>query len=194
MDRQKAIDRANRRPRDVTYDRELEWFLQESPSVMGERSAFDGLVAAIERGANSGNKGTKGCGRVIHFPYGDLDLGYGVAGAGLIRRCRVCRITWGLLDTWPRNVAVARYLFEAGKLPQGMHGALGDVAGVAIVVAQHFGTLDRLADDARHQRWSFWSDPKADGARAIAGELVAAHRAWFAAKVRVAKGDECVSC
>jgi hypothetical protein len=168
--------RQKRRP---AYDRELEWFLTESCSVMGERSAFGALVAAIERGCDSGNKGTKGCGRTIAFPFSDRDFGWGTnwEGQGLIARASACRRAWQLLTTHQQAIFVARYCLEVGKLPSGMHGALGDLAGVAIVVASsHDGWLDRLREDARRQRWLFWVGGV--GGESIDRELRDAHQVW----------------
>ena len=120
------------------YNHEIEWFLNEVSGILGERSNFGGLVSAIERGGSGGCSGTKGCGRASVDPferYGALQDSGGRSVHGDMERVRECTATWRLLGDYSRDLLAARYCCSVDKLTPGLHGQLGDLAAVSLVVA-----------------------------------------------------------
>jgi hypothetical protein len=162
------------------YDAELEQWLAGESSLLGERSAFDGLIASIERGTG-GCKGTKGVGSTRHEPFENWPNWPAVIGA--VDRSTACRHAFFALTTHERWLLCARYLPNKSKLPPGLIGALGDLSAVSVVLAEMLGIAPRLWSDAGHDarkaklgRW--------ENIAAIA--LEEAHRAWKTARARVA--------
>lgn len=122
------------------YNYEIDWWLTQSSSLMGERSNFGGLVAAIERGGTGGCSGTKGCGMIRVEPFetrGQLHASADGHGSihGDFDRVRACEYTWRHIGNYSRWVLAARYCYDRNKLPIGLYGQLGDLSAVAYVVA-----------------------------------------------------------
>ena len=117
------------------FDSELQWWLNESQSIMGERGC------SIEPSEAGRNTGTKGIFRAFRDLFaGDVIFGFGLGpGHGLIARANRCRQAWQLMPDDDRNIAMARYLFAIDPNEpelKGLHGAAGDLAGVVYLVAQ----------------------------------------------------------
>lgn len=152
------------------YSAELENFLQSRASLLGERSNFEGLTAAIERGGSGGNRGTKGVGIVRVEPFEQWESLPGLHKA--FDRDSRCERAWRMLTTYERWLLCARYLYTRDRLPAGVHGQLGDLSVVAYVVADRLGLAHRLALDASKTRTKRW-----ESVAEIA--LEDAHRAWY---------------
>jgi hypothetical protein len=162
------------------YSAELELFLTTTAALMGERSNFDGQVAAIERGGSGGNSGTKGVGviRIEMFEsWESLDKLHKT-----FDRSRRCLMSWRMLSQYERDLAEARYLYCQKKLPPGLHGQLGDLSLVAYVVAERLGLSARLVRDIASERSRQW-----ENVCAIAVEEL--HASWCEA--RAAVNEEC---
>lgn len=159
------------------YSAELENWLRSNAAMMGERSNLPGLVAAIERGVDSGNKGTKGVGVVRIEPFTQCACVPQLPGepriTGVRRSCPTCSfndvrdrfdrsdrcwMAWRGMTDYERDLAAARYIASSKKLPAGMTGQLGDLAAVAYVVAERLGLLGRLLQDCARQKWRHWED------------------------------------
>jgi hypothetical protein len=168
------------------YNREVEWYLTEVSRLMGERSNFGGLVAVIERGGTGGNSGTKGCGIIRVEPFeasGDLSVIHRD-----FKRARRCEIAWSKLSLEARWVLAARYCYRREKLPHGLHGQLGDLSGVAFVVAalsdanpgpRHKCQIDRLVTGAPKKGSLAWAEVSAEKA------LKNAHSLWKVCRAHV---------
>ena len=122
------------------YNHEIEWYLTEVCSIMGEKSNFCGLVAVIERGGNGGCSGTKGCGITRVEPFENCGALHVTSENGRsihadFERIRECDETWRRIGQFSRWVLAARYCYSRDKLPPGLHGQLGDLSAVAYVVA-----------------------------------------------------------
>lgn len=162
------------------YNAELEQWLQNNAEFMGERSNFGGLVAAIEKGGNQGNSGTKGVGCVRIEPFEEWkklkDLHHAM------ERAARTQLAFQELTTYERWLLCARYVPENRKVKQqfpGLHGQLGDLIVVAFVFAEHAGLLARLFLDAGRQRSVRWIE----AATGVA--LEEAHGAFAEARARV---------
>jgi len=118
------------------YNAELENWLTNSASMMGERSNFAGLVASIERGGSGGCRGTKGVGMVRYDPF--EHWGSIIALNRAFDRAERCDIAWRQLIHYDQWLLAARYCYSREKLPHGMHGQLGDLSAVAFVCAHVF--------------------------------------------------------
>jgi hypothetical protein len=172
------------------YAFELENWLQNNASLMGERSNLPGLIAAIERGVNAGNSGTKGVGMVRIEPFTQCSCATHLPGesrvTGLRYSCPTCSFgavadkfdrsdrcwaAWRGLTDYERDLLAARYVFTSRKLPAGIQGQLGDLAAVAYVVADRLGLLERIIQDSIRQRWRQWES-------VCAMALEEAHRGW----------------
>lgn len=167
------------------YDAELEQWLTQESSLLGERSAFGGLIASIERGTG-GCKGSKGCGMTRHEPFETWTYWGDVFKA--VDRTTACRQAFFRLELQERWLLCARYLANKGKLPPGLIGGLGDLAAVAVVLADCLGLSARLwsdtADEKRKAKLSRW-----ESMAAIA--LEEAHRSWKTARAQVATEEAC---
>lgn len=158
------------------YSAELEQWLRNNASLMGEHSNFGGLISSIERGGSGGNRGTKGVGIVRIEPFEAWEeLAHLHAAFGRSRRCERA---WRMLTTYERWLLCARYLYTRERLPAGVHGQLGDLSVVAYVVADRLGLTHRLALDASKNRTRQWENISAI-------VLEEAHRSWFAARAEV---------
>lgn len=118
-----------------SYNREVEWHLTEAASLMGERSNFPGLVAAIARGGSSGCSGTKGCGIIRIEPFENRGGEFFSEVHRDFRRAKLCSEAWEMLDRRTKWVLAARYCFSRDRLPAGLYAALGELSAVAIVCA-----------------------------------------------------------
>lgn len=168
------------------YNREVEWYLTEVSRLMGERSNFGGLVAVIERGGTGGNSGTKGCGMIRIEPFensGELSRIHGE-----FKRMRRCELAWLALSLEARWLLSARYCYSREKLPPGLHGQLGDLSGVAFVVAaisdnnpgpKHRCQIDRLVSGAPKKGALKWAEDSA------AKALDTAHSLWGVCRAHV---------
>lgn len=154
------------------YNREVEWYLTETARLTGERSNFGGLVAVIERGGTGGNSGTKGCGmtRIEPFEFGpELVLVHKD-----FRRLRQCDGAWARLSAHHQAILHARYCYSRERLPPGLHGQLGDLSEVAVVLLRRRGEseLARLLKGAAKKGALAWAEKLA------AKELEQAHDMW----------------
>lgn len=171
---EKKHNHVNRQP--GGYSAELESFLQSRASLMGERSNFEGLAAAIERGGSGGNRGTKGVGIVRVEPFENWDR-WGDVFKRFDRDAK-CELAWRSLTTYERWLLCARYCYTRERLPAGVHGQLGDLSVVAYVVADRLGLAHTLALDASKNRTRRWE--------AIAEiALEDAHRSWCESRADV---------
>lgn len=117
------------------YSAELESFLTTSSSLLGERSNFSGLVASIERGGSGGCSGTKGVGMTRFEPFENWKGEFFKSVHQAFSRLELCEAAWrrmGLRNQW---ILAARYCYSREKLPHGMHGQLGDLSAVVLVLA-----------------------------------------------------------
>jgi hypothetical protein len=158
------------------YSAELETWLTTHESLLGERSAFSGLVASIERGATSGNSGTKGCGITRVEPFENWKKLRDVHN--VIGRAGKCEMAFRMLTTYERWLLCARYLFVKTALPAGMHGTLGDLSAVAFVVADRLGLQAVIWQDASNQRTRRWES-------VAVMALKEAHQQWQMARAEV---------
>lgn len=154
------------------YNREVEWYLTETARLTGERSNFGGLVAVIERGGSGGCSGTKGCGmtRIEPFEFGpELVLVHKD-----FTRLRLCDAAWNRLGMAHQAILHARYCYSRERLPPGLHGQLGDLSEVAIVLVRRKGEdeLARLLKGAAKKGGLTWAEKLA------ARELEVAHGVW----------------
>jgi hypothetical protein len=117
------------------YNREVEWYRTETARLMGERSNFAGLVAAIERGGSGGCSGTKGCGMIRIEPFENTGGQFFEKPHREMQRMRRCDHAWRDLGTRGQLILDGRYIFPLGILPPGIHGQLGDLSGVVWVLA-----------------------------------------------------------
>lgn len=155
------------------YSGELESWLTSNSALMGERSNFGGLKAAIERGGSGGCKGTKGVGRDRIEPFENWTGKFFERVHEALDRSDRCWMAWRGLTDYGRNLLSARYLYGRLKLPPGLHGQLGDLSAVAYVVADRLGLGGRLVNDIANGHCRQW-----ESICAIA--LEEAHRDWYA--------------
>ena len=149
------------------FDSELNWWLNNSQSMMGERG---GGLEVSEQGKCSGTKGTFRTFRDIF--QGDVVFGYGTTCPGLIARANKCRRAWRTLTgdceivipqreslfVPHRDVLLARYLFAVDPSQKGLHGAAGDVAGVVMLLASRREHPDKeLEKVAETQGWEAYA-------------------------------------
>lgn len=155
---------------------ELAWFLLESPSILGERSSHPSLIASIERGATSGCKGTAGVGRAHDdpFPLNEFE------SMRMVRRATKCLRSWAEVSYAHRIHAVSIYRLEPSKLPVGLHGRLGDLSGLALMLADEIGQTTELIQAI--PRWST-SGTKWQRMAEVASRC--AHEDWWDCRVRV---------
>ncbi len=176
----KTETRGVRRTQRGGFNAELETWLTQHESLLGERSTFGGLVASIERGVTSGNSGTKGCGISRIEPFeGWISLRNVHAQIG---RAGKCELAFRMLTRVERWLLCSRYLYVKTALPPGMYGALGDLSVVAMVVADQLDLLPELFQDAAKQRFRDW-EPMA------ARMLEKAHRSYTEAKAEVEREE-----
>lgn len=162
----------------IREDYDLRWLLVESPALMGERSTFEGVVAAIERGGDSGNRGTKGVGRIVRLP----DWAEREQDADVDRE-RELTAAWKLMERSYQEEAVARYLCASSReIPEDMRVGLGQMAGVGWL-------LSRRAQDTRRELKEA-TRSKAWGKLLEASELATheMHGAWLDCRALVARG------
>lgn len=158
------------------YSQELESWLRDRASLMGERSNFAGIVAAIEKGATGGNSGTKGCGIVRIEPFESWESLHVLHDT--FERAGRCELAFRELTTFERWLACARYLYRRETVPAPMHLKLGHLSCVALVVAGKLGLHEQLLVDG-------W-DGKADGWLRVAEVACEAmHQAWSASCAEV---------
>ena len=136
------------------FNRGFANWIRSNASLFGERSNFDGVVGAIAKGGNQGNRGTKGVGKVRIEPFEDwADLSkLHEVFAGTVRYATAFRA----LTTWERWVLCARYLCRKESFPLGLDSALGDLGAVAAMAAYQLGVLEkftRSAGKAEFERW-----------------------------------------
>ncbi len=139
------------------YSAEVESWLTEYAASMGDRSTHAALVAAIERGANGGNSGTKGCGILRREPFENW-RGSLRSLHGAMDKAKRCEMALRMLTTYERWQLCARYMCRIANLPIGMNEQLGELSAVAIVVADRLGLSHRLAADATKKRFRQWTD------------------------------------
>jgi hypothetical protein len=161
------------------YNREVEWYLTELSRIMGERSNFGGLVASIERGGSGGNSGTKGVGMVRIEPFENAGNLHATTSDdrsihGDFARANACEQTWRRLGIHYQWIGSGRYCLKREKLPPGLYGQLGDLSGVAFVLAYESGPdqVERLIVGASKKSGLRWAE---DGA---AKELERMHSVW----------------
>jgi len=167
------------------YNREVEWYLTEVSRLHGERSNFAGLVAAIERGGSGGCSGTKGCGIVRIEPF--ENAGELVDIHRNFRRANACQTTWLRLSLETRWVLAARYCYTREKLPPGLHGQLGDLSAVAVVMAalrdatgEHEASqFDRLMAASQKKSGNQWAEKMAETGLKQAHEMWAVTRSML---------------
>lgn len=119
------------------FDPDLAWYLQSSDAALGERSTMASLLTMIEFGIPTG-------GGDPDDRYNDAHLGWGKVLVGAVERARMCDAAWKLVVKVDRDVLSARYLLVQGKLPPGIHGGLGELGGIAMLLALRDGKLERL--------------------------------------------------
>lgn len=160
------------------YSGELESWLVNRALLMGERSTFSGIVAAIEKGGDSGNSGTKGCGVKRVEPFENWKSLPALHRA--FDRDARCEAAFRALTTQERWFAAARYCAKRESYPAGLHGQLGDLAAVAVVVAASISRemLRRFLDDASRGRSKGWEDIACKACEEM-------HKSWAAARVEV---------
>lgn len=136
------------------FNRGLAKWLTENDVLMGERSNFASLAAAIQKGGNQGCSGTKGCGKVRIEPFEEweslekLHATFGDAGR--------YATSFRALTNWERWVLCALYLVRKETLPLGLHSALGDMAGVALLVSHRMGLLDQFLEGHGPESFARW--------------------------------------
>lgn len=136
------------------YNRGFANWLRSNDVLMGEHSNFASLAAAIQKGGNQGNRGSKGCGMVRIEPFEEWanlrELHDAFSASS--RYAVACRA----LTNWERWILCARYLMRRDALPVGLYAALDDLGGVAVLVAYRMGMLDEftgLAGKDAFERW-----------------------------------------
>jgi hypothetical protein len=177
------------------YSGELERWLRTNAVMMGERSNFGGLKAAIERGGSGGNSGTKGVGvtRLEPFtqcrcdPDDPSDKGCPVCSFKLVTKrfddSDKCWRAWRMLTDYERALLAARYLCQLNQMPPGLIGQLGDIAAVGLVVAHKLTIAGRFIQDLAKGRVRLWEP-------VINASLSEAHRSWFAARAEIDTDDD----
>jgi hypothetical protein len=79
---------------------------------------------------------------------------------------------------YERWLFCGRYLYTITSLPAGMHGKLGDLSVVALIVADRLGLRERFERDIAESNCSDWED-------IAAKSLEQAHLSWYAARAEV---------
>lgn len=146
-------------------DRDLEWLLCEMPGLMGETSGHGALVAALERGPG-GSSSSERAWRTVER-----------ARPHAARATRLKAI-WASLAPDHRQLLKEHYTAPASRRP-GVAAQLGELAGVALVLAADRGRLEAAcshATEPRHARLI------AEARRAAQRALSQAHRAWASAR------------
>lgn len=180
------------------YSGELERWLRTNAVMMGERSNFAGLVAAIERGGSGGNKGTKGVGvnRIEPFtqcrcdPDDPKSNGCQVCSFDLVLKrfddSDKCWRAWRMLTNHERALLASRYLCHLHQLPPGLLGQLGDIAAAGFVVAHKLGIAGRFLHDLAKGRVRLWEP-------VINTSLAEAHRSWFESRAEIDVDDDAIA-
>lgn len=175
------------------YNREVEWYLTEVSRLHGERSNFAGLVAAIERGGSGGCSGTKGCGIVRIEPFENRGGEFFKDVHKDFARANSCEATWLRLGVETRWILAARYCYTREKLPPGLHGQLGDLSAVAVVMAalrdatgEHEASqFDRLMVASQKKGGNQWAEKMAETG------LKQAHEMWATLRAHIETMEAC---
>jgi hypothetical protein len=156
------------------YDPDIDFLLNEAPSLLGEKSGQGATAAAIERGVSSG--GTI----ADNGPHHDA----AISAIESVGRARRLDEIWLMLDAGTRQVLRARYL-KRSHWPTGCLVFLtSDLVGVAMLLSPDRKELEKACQSAA----------KNASAKAIQRDrklaeraVVRAHEDWDAAKRKRAK-------
>lgn len=113
----------------VELDDDVAWYLQCSPSIMGETSGYGAFVAALERG-------TVRRGGVANIDiYSDRQIGWGPEERlGEIERARRLRAVWQRLSSEDQDILCLRYTTRS-EWPPGVVSRFGQLAAIALYLA-----------------------------------------------------------
>jgi hypothetical protein len=161
----------------VPWYPDIEWLLAGSASDLGERSA------GLEPRYGSADPSQ-------YMPYSDHQLGFGPRhhGRGAVARWRRCYAAWRRIDPSSRRVLVAHYCgavvsssgggIARARFPQGTESRMGQLTGVALLVAYDCGALGDLLSACQKGK-----GPAIGSAISAARRAVdAAHAAWDQAR------------
>lgn len=157
----------------LLWDQDLDWYLNCSDSAIGYRSSFASLVARIEGQGSSGEN-------LANERLLQLTSSYTYGSP--LAKIRSLRPRWASLDSHTRDVLSSHYTLTSKvdeatgfrRFPRGVESRLGQLAGVALYLAQLSGTLKALLIDCERQRGPTLEDAKGNALEVIR----AAHKAW----------------
>lgn len=110
-----------------SWDADVEWFIRCGAAALGERGIAGSLIEMLKHGIP--NNGGVPCTDL----YSDQQIGWGARGGeGTIARARRCAAVFARLSPWHQQVLAGRY--DARQWAPGVAGALGDLAGVVVVM------------------------------------------------------------
>lgn len=169
------LERGESPPRLTTdrllYNPDIEWLLCCSASANGERGTLAGVIGAIERGCSAS-------GSSYQDPYTDEQIG--LHKYGHIQRTRDLWGIWCLLSS-PQQSVLGAYYSTAGMRATYLFGALGQFAGVALLLATETGEAGSVIQAP--QSSSKPSTKLLASYRSKAEESTRdAHRAWLRAR------------
>ena len=113
-------------------------------------------------------------------------LGMGQTIVGDVERERRCAAAWAKVGHVHRQVLLARYCLIVGKLPPGLHGGLGDLAGVGLLCAHRRDETAKLLQTVQRALQTKGANEKAAVFRPWASRAqkanVEAHAVWVLAR------------
>lgn len=183
-------DPKNGAPRQPDYDPDWDWYLNEAPALLGERSVQTSIEASLRGG------GASGSGVSDNGPYHDA----AIRSSHMVPKYRRLHAAWSRLDRASHRVLLARYTLrkhwsedlrkgpsvdEATYRPDPCVVALGHLVGVAMALARD---PDKLREACRNSTGKK-NKPVVDAALKRARDAVtAAHRLGAEAKRAVSPG------
>ncbi len=156
---------------------DIEWLLMGSAADLGEHSC------GTDMRCGGGNPAE-------YLPYTDHQLGYGPKhhGRGAVVRWRRCRAIWLRVPNHHQRVLVAHYCGASvsasggaharSRFPQGTESRLGQLTGVALLVAHECGALGDLLRECMSGGGKAIGSARSAATRAV----TAAHEAWDQAR------------
>jgi hypothetical protein len=153
-------------PHHLDYNPDLDWYLNDAPALLGERSGQANVEAAIERGGGGNTNGVTDNG-----PYHEA----AIAALPAVARARKLSANWERLTVEQRQVAQARYRKKNRW----------DTGCVVFLTAELVGVAMMLSDNPKALRAACRSAAKNESAKLIKRERDRAqkavrdmHQAW----------------